>query len=145
MRLFIAAPWCRRYDASQFAQEAEKRGYTITYKWWLAEALPTEIVKLQVFAGQDYLGIGRAEVFVLLNLETSEGKAVEQGIALAHYRRYGTPLLLGIGDHPSNIYQNLQDFHWVQTAEEAFAWLDDQRTHLGSKTVGNEEPSKVAW
>jgi hypothetical protein len=75
-------------------------------------------------AQADWADVLDSDVLLLLNLEKSEGKAVEQGIAL----QAGIPII-AVGDTYSNVFQhleNLEDPHrkgghytWVPTLSKA--------------------------
>lgn len=91
MRIYVAAPWTHKADAKRFAETLEAAGHTITKKWWEHREVPgyltadipaSERIELEQQAKEDFEGVLTAEAFVLLNLEKSEGKAVETGMAI---------------------------------------------------------------
>lgn len=96
MRVYIAAPFVHKQQAAGAALLLEARGFTITKRWWEhrdvdGEKQPNgstlysseQRAELQQQAFEDVEGVLSADVVVVLNLCTSEGKAVEQGIAIA--------------------------------------------------------------
>lgn len=112
--MYIAAPWTHRFEARNAATQVISAGYTITWDWWNHECGDEDSKRLAELARKDYGGVCSADKLLLLNYEKSEGKAVEQGIALAE----GIPIV-GVGKHPTNIFQNLPTYTWVDTVEEA--------------------------
>lgn len=108
MKVYIAAPWTRKALAASYAAVLEASGHTITKRWWEHREVPgyltddhTNDAELAQQALEDIDGVLAADVFVLLNLEKSEGKAVETGIALAA----GIPIVV-VGPR-SNIFHYL--------------------------------------
>ena len=100
MRVYVAAPWTRKSDARTAALILEQYGFTITVPWWDHHEThnPKE---LHEQATADFDGVVGADALVLLNLEMSEGKAVETGIAIAS----GIPVFV-VGDK-TNVFHNL--------------------------------------
>ena len=128
MKLYIAAPWVDRAYASAVATEFERAGHTITHKWWdvdsthepptmssLHDAYSHEFLCDQAL--EDIRGVLACEVFILLDTRKSEGKAVEQGIALIT----GKPILaIGIcGSESLNVFHHLPCYTWVPTIDMA--------------------------
>ena len=70
-------------------------------------------------AHADIYGVISADVLVLLNLAKSEGKAVEQGIALNR----GIPIV-AVGTARTNIFQHTQAYTWVPSVEAALAAVE---------------------
>lgn len=92
MRVYVAAPWTRKSEAQHYADALEAAGHTITKKWWEHREVPgyldpaigeAELAELEQQAKEDVEGVLNAQAFVLLNLEKSEGKSVETGLAFA--------------------------------------------------------------
>jgi nucleoside 2-deoxyribosyltransferase len=105
---------------SDVADLFEKEGFEITHPWWDYEGEgehhePLEF--LQNCAHKDLAGILTADLVVVVNSVLSEGKAVEQGIAMTA----GIPICL-IGRKCLNIFQNMDRFDKVDTPEEAVEW-----------------------
>mgnify|MGYP003394985678 CR=1 FL=1 len=87
MRIYLAAPWTHRQYAHTVAQDFRVQGFVIVSRWhdvWGnqdASAVTPTILQTEALA--DVADLFSAEALVVLNREKSEGKAVEQGIALA--------------------------------------------------------------
>jgi nucleoside 2-deoxyribosyltransferase len=114
MRLYIAAPWTHKPDAAAAATRAIARGHSITKPWWLHRETRDEEELMQQ-AVEDINGVQDADAFILLNLEKSEGKAVETGLALAAGIR-----IIVVGA-PSNLFHHLPH---VQFAPDMDCALD---------------------
>jgi len=101
------------------AQRFEEAGLVITHPWWNLEGKEDDPVYLCQCAEYDVLGVVSAHVLVVLNTQKSEGKAVEQGIAIA----MGIPIVL-IGEK-SNIFHhlNIYQVHDIDGAIEMVKWL----------------------
>lgn len=89
MKIYIAGPWLRRLEVRRAAQQLEAAGHTITSRWlYKHEGAPGDFAGL--WSPDDYIleqaiddvnDVLTADVFVMLNLEKSEGKAFEMGVA----------------------------------------------------------------
>lgn len=138
MRIYVAAPWTRKAEAQAFAEGLEKAGHTITKKWWEHREVPgylsadiaiPERQELVQQAMEDILGVLAAEGLVLLNLEKSEGKAVETGVALVTAMLYAHGLTkTGVLDFilvggKSNLFHCLPLWQEAKTVEDAVALL----------------------
>lgn len=110
MKAYVAAPWTRRKEASEIAEALERRGWTVTHDWWNHECGDDDYRTLRDHAARDRNAVMSCDVFVLLNFEKSEGKAVETGMALARHRQSGAPLLIGVGPRYTNIFHHLTDW-----------------------------------
>lgn len=128
MKIYVAAPWTCKEDAKRYAEALEAAGHTITKKWWehrevpgylLASLTVSNRIELETQAQEDVKGVLDAEAFVLLNLEKSEGKAFESGVAVlvgclraqGHYS--AGPLQFILVGGKSNL------FHYLGLWEEA--------------------------
>ena len=118
MRVYIAAPWARKAEAIEAGAQFEAAGHTVTSRWFYHPGAPsdhagvlepTDDIRLQ--AAEDVFDVLSSEALVVLNLQKSEGKAVETGIALAA----GLPVI-SVGPR-SNIFQTLGTE--VATVEDA--------------------------
>jgi len=77
---------------------------------------PDRETKLRGHAQDDFRGAASAEALILLSSAKSEGKATEQGIALAK----GIPIIaVGKRGEFSNIFHYLHNYRWVASVEEA--------------------------
>lgn len=128
MKVYIAAPWTHKEEAKRYAEALEAAGHTITKKWWEHREVPgyldpaigvIERKELEQQAAEDIAGVLDSDAFVLLNLEKSEGKAVETGVAVT------SALILAYGHSAKGVQKfvlvggksNL--FHYVPVWEEA--------------------------
>lgn len=124
MRLYLAAPWIDRHEMPHIASRFEQAGHTITHKWWEVEVveeneLSVEILRQQ--AARDFVGVWECDKLVLINSKKSEGKAVEQGIALALDKDI---IAVGrLGEQSKNVFHYLLNYTWVPTIEEAITCL----------------------
>jgi hypothetical protein len=89
VRVYIAAPWARKPEAIAVGELFKAAGHTVTSRWFahpgsLADSTgtsyPIEEIRLQ--ASEDIADVLSSEVLVVLNLQKSEGKACETGVAL---------------------------------------------------------------
>lgn len=123
MNVYIAAPWARRYEVPAVAAQVVAAGHTITSRWhsiWIDTDSDDPIVLAQE-AVNDLADVAASSQMLVLNLEKSEGKAVEQGLALA----FGIPIII-IGDIRLNVFQFLPQVRLVATVEEALALVKSE-------------------
>lgn len=120
--IYIAGPWVMKAEVIQIAKQFEAAGFSITSRWFEHQGDPNDptgktypdwYIKKQAQA--DMQDILRADAVVVLNLQKSEGKAVETGIALSH----DIPVI-SVGGR-SNIFQTL--CVEVPTVEDAIEYL----------------------
>lgn len=132
MRIYIAAPWVRRPEAIAIGQQFIDAGHELTSRWFYHETSPggdpndptgstSPVMAIIGQAVEDIADVRRADVLVVLNLEKSEGKAVETGIAIA-----AKIPVISVGRR-SNIFQALG--YEVGTPEEAITLLKKLSTH----------------
>jgi len=124
LNVYIAAPWIRKADAIAAGEMFAKAGYVVTSRWFNHEGdpndstgirCPDDVIRHQ--AREDIQDVLRADALVVLNLEKSEGKAVETGIAL----QAGIPFIV-VGER-SNIFQILS-LGMVESVEDAISLLN---------------------
>lgn len=114
--IYLAAPWVRREEARLVRDRLVAAGYEVTSRWLdIDETKTTETIE----AENDVYDILTAELMVVLNLEKSEGKAVEQGIAIA----INTPLYL-VGEK-SNVFHHLPNYTIVPDVDALLLALPD--------------------
>ena len=125
MRVYIAAPWVRKADAIMAGWDVEAAGHTVTSRWFHhgdggdamdSTGITQPIGNIREQAWDDIEDVCGSDVLVVLNLEKSEGKAVETGIALIQ----NIPVI-SVGKR-GNIFQTLAIE--VETLQEAIAALD---------------------
>lgn len=124
MKIYVAAPWVRRPEAIEAGEQFKAAGHDLTCHWFhhVTDGDPNDSTgvtcnpeSIRQQAAEDIDDVMRADVLVVLNLQKSEGKAVETGIAIAA----GIPVI-SVGPR-SNIFQALG--HEVATVDEALAVL----------------------
>lgn len=95
MKIYLAGPWVRREDVRRVAARLQAEGYELTSRWLYehegdpndASGLGSPEAYIRLQATEDLIDVMKADVFVMLNLEKSEGKAVELGFAIANQKR----------------------------------------------------------
>lgn len=133
MKIYIAAPWKDRELAKATAAQLEGIGHSITHKWWKQEAdNENEHMKsyLDVYSHEflkecaldDRMGVFNADAMLLLDTQKSEGKAVEQGLAIA----YNIPIIAvgRLGSQSMNVFHHLDNYQWVETIDDAIEKLE---------------------
>lgn len=91
MKIYLAGPWVRRPEVREIAKQLEAAGHTITSRWLYehhgdpndSAGLTSSDAYIRLQANEDIADVKNSDAFVILNLEKSEGKAVELGVALA--------------------------------------------------------------
>ena len=117
LKIYLAAPWANRDNARGFGERLEAAGFAITEKWWDQEP-SDEHDDLAAQASKDVLGVAMADLFIVLQLGQSEGKAVETGMAMAWVKPIIVVNPLGVPAVGSgNIFHHL--LHTVRSFEEA--------------------------
>lgn len=119
MKIYIAGPWIDRAQMPEIAAKVEALGHTVTHKWWEHENIPEDektAELLQEQAALDQAGVLKADMLILINSAKSEGKATEQGMALAT----GKPILaVGVrGTVSINVFHYLPSYRWVDNLDE---------------------------
>lgn len=120
-RIYVAGPWIDREKVIPIADKLESLGYTITHKWWEYEGKNQNDETpefLRECAVSDVNGVATADVVLVYNSAKSEGKAVEQGLAIA----LKVPIVCinpGEIKPSSNIFHYLPVYTHVKTIEEA--------------------------
>jgi len=117
MKVYIAAPWKRKLDAKLASHLLTAAGHVVTSRWIDYHGDTTDPEELAIEAVNDMEDLDAADVLLLLNLEKSEGKAVETGIALVEGL-----WILGVGQ-PSNVFHYLPEIQWVESMTEAISAL----------------------
>lgn len=122
LRIYVAAPWIHRDQAREAAGKILEAGHMITRAWWDHESMiedndPHRAKILAEQARKDLFGVQSADLMIVLNSAKSEGKAVEQGIAID----MELPII-GVGARglvTKNIFHYLACYRWVSTIEDA--------------------------
>jgi hypothetical protein len=119
MRIYIAAPWKHRDKAKDAQQAFQAAGFAVISRWIDFHGESTDPAVLAREAKNDWEDLLSCDVLIVLNIELSEGKATEQGVAL----QAGIPIV-GVGE-PSvrNIFGYLPHYTWVPTVQAAIEFL----------------------
>lgn len=117
MIVYIAAPWACREVAQIVARQVRAADIEVNSRWLYFPGDSRDPAVLRREAFNDYADVRAAHALLLLNLEKSEGKAVEQGLALA----YGMPIV-AVGS-PTNVFHHLPAYTWVTSVDTAIAAL----------------------
>jgi nucleoside 2-deoxyribosyltransferase len=89
VKIYIAGPWARREEVKAAAEQLKTAGHEITSRWLYAHAGPPNDpaglshsdAHIRNEALDDVADVLSADAFIILNLEKSEGKAFEMGVA----------------------------------------------------------------
>lgn len=122
MKVYLAAPWVWREEAQKLAEWLAHKGYFVTHDWWNHETSWSDHETLAIHAQKDVTAVSVAEVVIVLDYEKSEGKAVEQGIALTLKK----PIILvhKEGVNNLNVFHHLPYYVHVNNYEEMFRALE---------------------
>src|SRR3954462_13332354 len=92
MKIYVAAPWVRRPEAIEVGKRFVAAGHELTCRWFDHQTdgdpmdstgVTCNPASIRFQATEDIADVRRADVLIVLNLQKSEGKAVETGIAIA--------------------------------------------------------------
>ena len=120
MNIYVAAPWAHRSTAKTTAQQLRDADYKITSRWhdiWALEDDSTDPLILEQEAEMDLSDVEDADIVLVLNIEKSEGKAVEQGFALG----LGIPVLV-VGKR-TNVFHYLPEVTIMPDLARAIEYL----------------------
>jgi len=106
IKVYLACPWKNKAEAKLAKAQLEEAGLEVTSRWIELHGDkekddPTNIPYFEEEAKHDVQDVFAADILILLNIQKSEGKAVETGLALA----WGKPVIL-VGER-SNIFHYL--------------------------------------
>lgn len=124
MKIYIASPWVERAKVPEIAKLVEAVGHEITHKWWevedAAEGTGADAY-LRQQAEWDVNGVKTAKLVLLINSAKSEGKSLEQGIAIADQK----PIIAvgKRGEFSKNVFHYLPNYLWVDTVDDALKVL----------------------
>lgn len=122
LSVYVAAPWAHKNYAAAVAKTLQTNGHAVVSTWHDEPEGADDNLSQSDLAHRAFLDLEElsdANAMFLLNLEKSEGKAVEQGFAI----RSGIPII-GIGCGENNIFQNLPMYTFVETIEEGIHELE---------------------
>jgi hypothetical protein len=109
IKVYVAAPWKHRLAARSAAAELTAAGFDVISRWHEAGGLWDESDSTsagsnpdvsQREAEMDFFDVFRSDAMLVLNIEKSEGKAVEQGLAHA----LDMPIFV-VGTERFNVFQ----------------------------------------
>lgn len=128
MIIYAAGPWKYRHEVNQVAEQYKAKGHQVISRWhseWADQddAHITEAQKRDE-AEKDVADVMACQVVVVLNWEKSEGKAVEQGIAIARH----TPIIV-VGA-ASNVFHSLASVKCVNSFAESLGALAELEDYL---------------
>jgi len=118
-KIYIAAPWTRKSEASWAQRLCEQSGHTVTSRWITKHSDilnaddPKHFPELQQQATEDLVDLRDATVFIIMNLEKSEGKATELGYAVAYNK-----IIFLVGEPSINIFYHLPQVIKCASVEE---------------------------
>mgnify|MGYP001600942277 CR=1 FL=1 len=126
MTIYFAAPWKHR-DAARLARDQfEAAGIHVNSRWLDFNISTTDENNPEVLrqeAENDITDLIQVDAFVVWNLDISEGKACETGIALM----LGIPIIsVGQG---RNVFLHLTQVNRVDTIDDAIAALHNLPNH----------------
>lgn len=121
MRIYIAGPWADRAQMPAYAKAVENLGHVITHRWWEAEdtkeGFDASDAVLAKQAQWDVDGVKAAQLVMVINSAKSEGKALEQGVALADKK--GIIAVGKRGEFSKNVFHYLPNYKWVDDFDGA--------------------------
>lgn len=135
LKVYIAAPWANRTEAQEAQKKFEAAGFEVTAHWITRPSTivgdvfaPENAQELTSEAVEDIEDIIKSDIFVVLNLDMSEGKATEFGFAYA----LGIPTIL-VGERTRNIFYYLSHVFRAKDVEQVIDGLieiDQTKTNL---------------
>lgn len=128
MKVYLAGPFIDLKIMPTLAAQIEDAGHTITQRWWEYEGEsehPESTEFLENCAQLDRDGVANCDIVIVWNTAKSEGKAVEQGLAIAWQKPI---IMVTPGAKPSsNIFHYLRgNYYHCKTMEEAVKAIKEQ-------------------
>jgi hypothetical protein len=135
--IYLAAPWKRREEAKLARDKFVAAGFKVNGEWLdvevelQADGYTSSPDVMRREAMRDVKNVLNSQIVVVLNLELSEGKAVETGIAIAACKG-----IIIVGER-LNVFQYL-DMPRVDTVDEAielaknYPWKQGQEEFAGA-------------
>lgn len=130
LRVYVASPWVHKGEALVAQRAIEALGLEVSSRWItqhedVAPEDPAYEAFLQEQAIIDLLDVASSDIFLILNLAKSEGKATELGFALF----LGISPLL-VGPREGNIFYHLPQILQFPTLEGALVVLKEAHEAL---------------
>ncbi len=101
-KIYVAAPWKHKETAKLAANHLIAQGYNVVSRWLWQHDDTTDPAKLREEAIHDMEDVEACDIFVILNLCPSQGKATELGMAYILEK----PIFL-VGPRSGNIFYHL--------------------------------------
>lgn len=148
--VYLAAPFTHKKEAKEVRAKLEGIGMKVVAEWLDSPSTltnddltnPVYADEFQQMAIQDVTGINSADCLVILNLEKSEGKATEMGLAYAT----GRPIIV-VGERSRNVFYFLPGVIQCKTVEdclELFQAVAKERADMLKELIQvNGEPELV--
>lgn len=121
-RIYCAGPWSHKAELKVVADRLRGEGFTVVSRWHdtthssnIYEA-PTSIMADE--AKKDLTDIGNADTLVYMNLDKSEGKATELGMAII--RCMGIHV---VGGKQNNVFLHLPQVNHYDTLDQVIEVL----------------------
>ena len=122
IRVYIAAPYGCKPDALVAQRQFEAAGFEVSSRWITTQedveysdlADPAHMEMFAQHAIDDVRDVQASDVFVILNLALSEGKATEFGIAYM----LGIPVIV-VGACSRNLFYRLPGVYQADSVDEA--------------------------
>lgn len=126
MVVYLAGPWARRSEVRTAREILQRAGITVNSRWLDFDSDANDEHNADVQrreAETDIQDIQAADILVVLNLEKSEGKAFEQGVAFM----LGTPVVV-VGAI-STVFQQMAGFTQVDSLFDAIEHLKNDPSY----------------
>ena len=128
IKIYVAAPWGCKPDALVAQRQFEAAGFEVTSRWITTHedaeysdlADPAHAEMFAQHAIDDVRDVQASDVFVILNLALSEGKATEFGIAYM----LGIPVIV-VGPCSRNLFYRLPGVFQADSVAEAIIGLTE--------------------
>lgn len=135
--IYVAGPWKRRDEVKAARDKFTAAGFPVTSQWLDVKVevgadgytSPPEVMRKE--AMRDIGCVLEANIIVVMNLEMSEGKAVELGVAIASCKG-----VVIVGER-TNVFHYL-DFPCVPTVEEAIELCKNYPWKPGQEVIAGD-------
>lgn len=114
MTVYVAGPWARKNDVRAVVQRLRGAGFSVTSRWVDRPESEYECdpALMRSEAIRDIEDIDQSDVLLYLNLEKSEGKATELGMALTREM----PVFV-VGGTKNNVFLHLPTVTHVESVD----------------------------
>ena len=140
LKIYLAGPWSHRPEAWEAQKKFEAAGFEVISHWITRESnltyedmkKPEHKAEMQEQALMDVNELVQADIFVIMNLELSEGKATELGMAYS----LGIPVIL-VGERSRNVFYFLPNVFQAASVEIAIEGIKVAQQMDAEKEVAN--------